>query len=231
MENTVEIKLTLPLEEVQNLADLAGGEEHIAGYLTMLIRNLRAEQHASVGDLRLEQLAHEADLLIKQHQQYKEAIKSLNQQLEERSLARTELQTVLSVLCAYLRRPFEHAAITEKPEDPDQAFFGEKRAVSPEEDREMTVRMTAQRLITDMLPWGEDPDDAPYQLDLTGAKLVHFRLEGRRFGRLVARVAGHTCEQRIGRDVERLGDRGPLGGRGGSRRHTCVSPQSSNPAW
>ncbi|TQM82191.1 pentapeptide repeat protein [Saccharothrix saharensis] len=98
-------------------------------------------------------------------------------------------QTVLSVLCAYLRRPFEHAAITAKPEDPEQAFSGKKRAVSPEEDREMTVRMTAQRLITDMLPWGEDADDAPYQLDLTGAKLVHFRLEGRRFGRLVARRA------------------------------------------
>ncbi|ONI82342.1 hypothetical protein ALI22I_40240 [Saccharothrix sp. ALI-22-I] len=97
-------------------------------------------------------------------------------------------QTVLSVLCAYLRRPFEHASIGEKPEDPDQAFFDKpERAVTPEEDREMTVRMTAQRLITDMLPWGDDPDEIQYHLDLTGAKLVHFRLEGRRFGRLVAR--------------------------------------------
>ncbi|MCE6995716.1 pentapeptide repeat-containing protein [Saccharothrix sp. S26] len=98
-------------------------------------------------------------------------------------------QTVLSVLCAYLRRPFEHAAIKDNPEDPEQAFAGDERLVSPEEDHEMTVRMTAQRLITDLLPWGEDTDDAPYQLDLTGAKLVHFRLEGRRFGRLVARRA------------------------------------------
>ncbi|MCC8249017.1 pentapeptide repeat-containing protein [Saccharothrix luteola] len=98
-------------------------------------------------------------------------------------------QTVLSVLCAYLRRPFEHGAIDEKPENPDQAFFGKKREVEPAHDHEMTVRMTAQRLITDMLPWGEDPDESPYQLDLTGAKLVHFRLEGRRFGRLVARRA------------------------------------------
>ncbi|QQQ76230.1 pentapeptide repeat-containing protein [Saccharothrix sp. 6-C] len=98
-------------------------------------------------------------------------------------------QTVLSVLCAYLRRPFEHASIEEQPDDPDQAFFGEQRAVEPAQDHEMTVRMTAQRLITDLLPWGEDPDDTPYQLDLTGAKLVHFRLEGRRFGRLVARRA------------------------------------------
>nr|WP_241828492.1 pentapeptide repeat-containing protein [Saccharothrix sp. CB00851] len=98
-------------------------------------------------------------------------------------------QTVLSVLCAYLRRPFEHAALGKKAEDPEQAFFGEDREVTPEEDQEMTVRMTAQRLITDLLPWGADPDPTPYQLDLTGAKLVHFRLEGRRFGRLVARRA------------------------------------------
>jgi hypothetical protein len=98
-------------------------------------------------------------------------------------------QTVLSVLCSYLRRPFEHAALDEKPEDPEQAFFGAERRVQPEQDQEMTVRMTAQRLITDMLPWGEDPDSTPYQLDLTGARLVHFRLEGRRFGRLVARRA------------------------------------------
>ncbi|MER5266594.1 pentapeptide repeat-containing protein [Actinosynnema sp. NPDC002837] len=98
-------------------------------------------------------------------------------------------QTVLSVLCAYLRRPFEHEAIDEKPEDPEQAFFGKTRKVDPAHDHEMTVRMTAQRLITDMLPWGEDTDDLRYHLDLTGAKLVHFRLEGRRFGRLVARRA------------------------------------------
>ncbi|XVS64237.1 pentapeptide repeat-containing protein [Actinosynnema sp. CA-299493] len=110
-------------------------------------------------------------------------------------------QTVLSVLCAYLRRPFEHAAIKEKPEDPDQAFFGEERAVEPAEDHEMTVRMTAQRLVTDMLPWGEDPDDTPYQLDLTGAKLVHFRLEGRRFGRIVARRAQFYGITRFGKAV------------------------------
>ena len=98
-------------------------------------------------------------------------------------------QTVLSVLCAYLRRPFEHGALTEQPEDPDKAFAGKERKVDPAQDHEMTVRMTAQRLITDLLPWGSDPDETQYFLDLTGAKLVHFRLEGRRFGRLVARYA------------------------------------------
>ncbi|MEU4738973.1 pentapeptide repeat-containing protein [Actinosynnema sp. NPDC023658] len=100
-------------------------------------------------------------------------------------------QTVLNVLCAYLRRPFEHAAVDQKPEDPDLAFFEEgRRVVSPEDDREMTVRMTAQRLITDMLPWGADPDETRYHLDLTGARLVHFSLQGRRLGgRLIARRA------------------------------------------
>ncbi|WP_051771539.1 pentapeptide repeat-containing protein [Saccharothrix sp. NRRL B-16314] len=98
-------------------------------------------------------------------------------------------QTVLSVLCAYLRRPFDHPSLTEKPEDPDQAYVGKKRVVKPEDDQEMTVRMTAQRLITDLLPWGSDPDETQYQLDLTAAKLFYFRLEGRRFGRLVARRA------------------------------------------
>ncbi|MFD7654991.1 pentapeptide repeat-containing protein [Actinosynnema sp. NPDC059797] len=102
-------------------------------------------------------------------------------------------QTVLDVLCAYLRRPFTHPALTAKPEDPDQAYFGvpeeRREEVSPEQEQEMTVRRTAQRLITDLLPWGSDPDQTRYQLDLSGAKLVHFRLEGRRFGRLVARRA------------------------------------------
>ncbi|WP_158847124.1 pentapeptide repeat-containing protein [Saccharothrix deserti] len=97
-------------------------------------------------------------------------------------------QTVLSVLCAYLRRPFEHPSLGKKADDPDQAYFKEvPPEIPPEQDQEMTVRMTAQRLITDMLPWGSDPDETQYNLDLTGAKLVHFRLEGRRFGRLVAR--------------------------------------------
>lgn len=76
-------------------------------------------------------------------------------------------QTVLDVLCAYLRRPFE----------------------GMQAEHERQVRFTAQRLITDLLPWGQDPDPAAYHLDLTGAHLEHFRLEGRRIGRLVARNA------------------------------------------
>jgi len=91
-------------------------------------------------------------------------------------------QTVLDVLCAYLRRPFDHPELHSEPTD----------AVAdsdPEADREREVRLTAQRLITDVLPWGQDPDPRIYDLDLSGACLEHFRLEGRRIGRLTARRA------------------------------------------
>ncbi|MEU7526237.1 pentapeptide repeat-containing protein [Saccharothrix sp. NPDC042600] len=98
-------------------------------------------------------------------------------------------QTVLDVLCAYLRRPFTHAAYTKLAEDPDQAFhrFTAADKPTPEEDRERTVRLTAQRLITDLLPWGQDTDPTLYHLDLTGANVEYLRLEGRRVGRLTAR--------------------------------------------
>jgi hypothetical protein len=88
-------------------------------------------------------------------------------------------QTVLDVLCAYLRRPFDHPDLHDVP-DAD---------ADPEADREREVRLTAQRLITDVLPWGQDLDPRIYNLDLSGACLEHFRLEGRRIGRLTARGA------------------------------------------
>jgi hypothetical protein len=93
-------------------------------------------------------------------------------------------QTVLDVLCAYLRRPFDHPELRDEPADPEAV--GES---DPEADREREVRLTAQRLITDVLPWGDDPDTRTYDLDLSGALLEHLRLEGRRIGRLTARRA------------------------------------------
>ena len=91
-------------------------------------------------------------------------------------------QTVLDILCAYLRRPFDHPELREES-------TGAAGQSDPEADRERQVRLTAQRLITDVLPWGEDPDRRIYDLDLSGACLEHFRLEGRRIGRLTARGA------------------------------------------
>jgi hypothetical protein len=91
-------------------------------------------------------------------------------------------QTVLDVLCAYLRRPFDHPELRDTPAPPDAPG-------DPAADREREVRSTAQRLITDLLPWGQDPDTHAYHLDLSGARLDHLRLEGRRVGRLTARRA------------------------------------------
>jgi hypothetical protein len=100
-------------------------------------------------------------------------------------------QTVLDVLCAYLRRPFDHPEL--RDEQADAAGPS-----SPEADREREVRLTAQRLITDVLPWGQDPDPRTYNLDLSGARLEHFRLEGRRIGRLTARRARFHGTTRFG---------------------------------
>lgn len=95
-------------------------------------------------------------------------------------------QTVLDVLCAYLRRPFTHPSYTRRADDPDQVTTDDP-SDSLEADRERQVRFTAQRLITDLLPWGQNPDKTSYHLDLTGASVEYFRLEGRRIGRLTAR--------------------------------------------
>jgi hypothetical protein len=95
-------------------------------------------------------------------------------------------QTVLDVLGAYLRRPFTHPSYTRRADDPDQVITDDS-SDSLEDDRERQVRLTAQRLITDLLPWGQNPDGRAYHLDLTGASLEYFRLEGRRIGRLTAR--------------------------------------------
>jgi hypothetical protein len=92
-------------------------------------------------------------------------------------------QTVLDVLCAYLRRPFD------PPDLHDESAASDTAQSDPEADREREVRLTAQRLITDLLPWGQNPDPRRYHLDLSGARLEHFRLEGRRIGRLIARGA------------------------------------------
>lgn len=81
-------------------------------------------------------------------------------------------QTVLDVLCSYLRRPFERTS-------------GD---TSSEEERELTVRLTAQRLVTDLLP-GHDADGPAYDLDLTGARLEYFDLSGKLVGGLLLRYA------------------------------------------
>jgi hypothetical protein len=94
-------------------------------------------------------------------------------------------QTVLDVLCAYLRRPFHHPSWDENGADPDTVV----PAKTPQdEQREQQVRRTAQRLIRDLLSWGDQKKEY-FDLDLTGAALEYFQLDGRRVNRFTARRA------------------------------------------
>lgn len=95
-------------------------------------------------------------------------------------------QTVLDVLCAYLRRPFDH---------PDFALgrTGERPQWAPEDEhdahRERQVRLTAQRLIGELLPDREQDQGSIFDLDLTAAVLDYLDLSGKAFGRLLLRDA------------------------------------------
>lgn len=102
-------------------------------------------------------------------------------------------QTVLDVLCSYLRRPFTHPSYDLRPDNPDKA------QVEPDDrwtierlaevDREQQVRLTAQRLITALLPSSSDAGSVLYDLDLTAANLEYFDLRDRQVGQLIARRA------------------------------------------
>ncbi|HEX8867401.1 MAG TPA: hypothetical protein VF821_17210 [Lentzea sp.] len=86
-------------------------------------------------------------------------------------------QTVLDILCAYLRRPFQRI------EDELENFEGELNEV------ELEVRLTSQRLIEDLLPRVDEKDPVKYDLNLTKAHLEYMDLSYRQVGDLVMRVA------------------------------------------
>lgn len=92
-----------------------------------------------------------------------------------RSRPETNTQTVLDVLCAYLRRPFAHPEI-DKVDDPAAAA------------RELQARRTAQRVIRSLLPDAGSGGPA-YALDLSGARLDRFNLSGKEVGLLGAQRA------------------------------------------
>ncbi|WP_460958634.1 pentapeptide repeat-containing protein [Parasphingorhabdus pacifica] len=93
-------------------------------------------------------------------------------------------QTVLDVLCSYLRRPFDH---------PKWSLPSETRLqITPEQERERHVRQTAQRLIADLLPTTDTDSPPIYHLDLTRAWLERFDLSDR----VVGRVAAYRCRFR-----------------------------------
>ena len=77
-------------------------------------------------------------------------------------------QTVLDILCSYLRRPFDR---------------------DTDDRHEMEVRLTAQRLIGDLLPLAGEEDAEVYDLNLTNASLEYFDIAGRQVGLFTARGA------------------------------------------
>ncbi|MGB3442936.1 MAG: pentapeptide repeat-containing protein [Actinophytocola sp.] len=107
-------------------------------------------------------------------------------------------QDVLDVICSYLRRPFEHNEYSDARGDKLE------RDLDPAEaDRWRVVRLTAQRLLADLLPKVDTPDAPAYDLDLTGATLEYCDLSYRIIGRLSARAmklyqsnSFHHCEIR-----------------------------------
>lgn len=88
-------------------------------------------------------------------------------------------QDVLDVICSYLRRPFDHPRYVE--------VRGSGTEADPDGDRWLQVRLTAQRLIADLLPEVGTADAPAYDLDLQGATLEYFDISGRVVGQLRAR--------------------------------------------
>ncbi|WP_211840629.1 hypothetical protein [Saccharopolyspora hirsuta] len=87
-------------------------------------------------------------------------------------------QTVLDVLCSYLRRPFDHPKWT-RSDDVE---------IAEELQRERTVRQTASKLVVSLLPTTDEVDPPRYDLDIAAAFMDRFDLSGRVVGRLDAQA-------------------------------------------
>lgn len=102
------------------------------------------------------------------------------------------MQTTLDILCAYLRRPYDHASYLERRSADSTNEPAEQQDESwrdVEADRERQVRLAAQRLVIDLLPSTSEIDAPNYNLDLTGAALEYFDLSHKRVGTFTARSA------------------------------------------
>ncbi|MCI2419657.1 pentapeptide repeat-containing protein [Saccharopolyspora sp. K220] len=104
-------------------------------------------------------------------------------------------QTVLDVLCSYLRRPFAHpryaddSPVEYAPSTSDGRHSSWTPDARNDAERKLQVRLTAQRLIADLLPRVGDADAPAYDLDLTNATLEYFDLADRKIGTMVLRYA------------------------------------------
>jgi hypothetical protein len=102
------------------------------------------------------------------------------------------MQTTLDILCAYLRRPYDHASYLERRTADSSGEPVEQRDDAwrdVDADRERQVRLAAQRLVIDLLPSTSELDAPNYNLDLTGAALEYFDLSHKRVGTFTARSA------------------------------------------
>ncbi|QIZ35079.1 pentapeptide repeat-containing protein [Saccharopolyspora sp. ASAGF58] len=103
-------------------------------------------------------------------------------------------QTVIDVLCSYLRRPFAHPRYSADSNAPTSGFAADQERrwnaeAVDDAERKLQVRLTAQRLIAELLPRAEDADAPAYDLDLTNATLEYVDLSGRKIGTLMLRHA------------------------------------------
>lgn len=96
------------------------------------------------------------------------------------------VQTVLDVICSYLRRPFDHP-------DYVKSRTGERPQWEPahehDADRERQVRLAAQRVIGELVPNRHQEHGTLPDLDFTGALLDYIDLSGKAIGQLVLRDA------------------------------------------
>ncbi|MFI7122645.1 pentapeptide repeat-containing protein [Amycolatopsis sp. NPDC049868] len=96
----------------------------------------------------------------------------------------SQRQTIVNVLCAYLRMPYE--ASESLPDDADAEQREQHRALIQERE----VRLTAQRLLSDHLKPGRDIAYwGRLDLDLAGAHLINFNLDDALIGTGIFRNA------------------------------------------
>ncbi|MEA5362431.1 pentapeptide repeat-containing protein [Amycolatopsis sp., V23-08] len=120
-------------------------------------------------------------------------------------------QTIVNLLCAYLRLPYTLPDGAHRPpwsslRSPEPGQSTASEAGDPANEQELEVRQTAQRVLADHLFPGDDPrvERAEYwpgiTLNLTGALLCHFDFRGCRMGNARfggARFAGWTRFQDV----------------------------------
>lgn len=169
--------------EALKTGGLAGGAVVALYALWLNDRRRRVEEARQM----IEQQRHDVDRERISDERFAKSVELLGHEADQvrvgalhalAGLARTRSeyrQTVLDVLCSYLRRPFTHGRYDGKDS-------------TPEQERELQVRLTAQRLVRDLLP-PSDVDGPGPDLDLTGAVLEYFDLSRRRIGGLLLRHA------------------------------------------